>query len=133
MNSSLSPLADVLYGGIDPSIPGHGGPACAAYLPPSRMLLETAISTSMMAVVAVLGYKTYTMPSTFPASDDHTSKRLLLLLTCLVFGLEIGYKICSRQVLYLLNPCHVITVVEVGVAHPHMRHCHGDAPSIVHL
>ena len=115
MNSSLEQLADVLYGGIDPNIPGHGGPVCAAYLPPSRMVLETVISTSMMMIVGVLGYKTCTMPSSFPASDNHSSKRILLVLICLVFGLEIGYKICSRQVLYLLNPCHVITMVEVGV------------------
>ena len=38
---------------------------------------------------------------------------MLLVLLCLVFGVEIGYKICSRQVLYLLNPCHVITAMEV--------------------
>lgn len=118
MNSSLEQLADVLYGGIDPNIPGHGGPVCAAYLPPRLMILETLISTSMMIIVGVLGYKTYTMPSSFPAVDNHPGKRVLLALLCLVFGLELGYKICSRQVLYLLNPCHVITVVEVGVVQP---------------
>lgn len=111
--SSWEELADVLYGGIKPDIPGHGGEECASYLPKSTMLLETAITTAMMLVVAVLGWWTYTMPSKFPVRDDHLGKRFLLAALCLVFGLEVGYKVCSRQVLYLLNPCHVITMIEI--------------------
>ena len=114
MNSSLEQLADVLYGGIDPNIPGHGGEECAAFLPPRTMLMETLVSTIMMVVVGVFGLMTYSMPTSFPAFDNFSTKRVLLVLTCLVFGIEVGYKICSRQLLYLLNPCHIITIIEVG-------------------
>ena len=113
MSSLWRELADVLYGGINPDIPGHGGEECANYLPRRTMIFETLLSTSMMIVVGIFGWKTFTMPKAFPRTDDFAGKRFLLTMLCLVFGVEVGYKICSRQVLYLLNPCHIITVIEV--------------------
>ena len=111
--SVLEQLGDVLYGGIKPDIPGHGGEECAAYLSKKTMVFETMLSTFMMVVVGCFAIVTYSMPKAFPIRDDFVTKRVLLVLLCLVFGVEIGYKICSRQVLYLLNPCHVITIAEV--------------------
>jgi len=110
-------IKDVIYGGINPDIPGHGGKECVAYLSKQTMVLETTISTLMMLVVGVFGYYTYTMPSTFPKHSSSRAKTFLLVVLSLVFGVEIGFKVCSRQVLYLLNPCHVITAIEVCVCH----------------
>ena len=111
--SIMREIFDVLYGGIRPDIPGHGGEECAAYLSRSKMVFETALSTFMMFVVGIFGLYTYTMPQSFPHGKCSSVKKSLLVLLCLVFGIEVGYKLCSRQVLYLLNPCHVITVIEV--------------------
>lgn len=105
---------DVLYGGIRPDIPGNGGAECAAYLSRNTMIFETLLSTFMMIVVGVFGYYTYSMPQIFLPEKCSTVKKLLLIVLCLVLGMEIGYKASSRQVLYLLNPCHVITVIEVS-------------------
>ena len=58
----LATLLDVLYGGIRPDIPGHGGAECAAYLDTRTMILETLLSTGMMITVGVFGMYTYTMP-----------------------------------------------------------------------
>ena len=110
----LEDLSDVLYGGIRSDVPGHGGAECAAYLPKSRVLLETAMSTAMMVGFGAYAVKTYTMPSRFPKMEEPLGKRFLLVLLCLVFGMEVGYKIISKQVLYLLNPCHVMTVVQAS-------------------
>lgn len=110
-----SEFLDVLYGGIRPDIPGHGGEKCAAYLSKRTMILETLLSTCMMVIVGVFGSCTYTMPQIFSHEKCSTVKKLLLITLCLVFGVEVGYKICSRQVLYLLNPCHVITIIEVMI------------------
>ena len=109
----MEALGDVLYGGIRPDIPGHGGEVCAGFLTPKWMVFETLISTAMMVTVGVIGWYTYTMPTTFPKERNSTTKQFLLVFLCLVFGIEVGYKICSKQVLYLLNPCHVITAIEV--------------------
>ena len=106
-------LSDVLYGGVNPNIPGHGGPECAAFLSSKNKIFDTVVSTCMMITAGTFAYFTYTMPKRFPKTDDYTSKRLMLTLLCLIFGLEVGYKVCSRQVLYLLNPCHTITMVEI--------------------
>ena len=71
----------------------------------------------MMVVAGTFAVMTYTPPPRVSPSDGNpVLKRALLVLLTLVFGVELGYKICSMQVLYLLNPCHVITMIEVGVA-----------------
>ena len=111
--NNVSELFDVLYGGIRPDIPGHGGEECAKYLSKNTMLFETLLSTFMMIVVGIFGFKTFTMPKVFPRERCPKGKTALLVLLCLVFGVEVGFKVCSRQVLYLLNPCHVITLIQV--------------------
>ncbi|KAJ8955641.1 hypothetical protein NQ318_001472 [Aromia moschata] len=40
-------------------------------------------------------------------------RRTLLVLMCLIWGMEIGYKFSSRTVIYLLNPCHVTTAIQI--------------------
>lgn len=127
-DSLFQQLGDVLYGGIKPEIPGHGGEECAAYLSKRTMIFETLLSTSMMIIVGCFAMYTFTIPRAFPLTDNFASKRFLLVLLCLVFGIEIGYKICSKQVLYLLNPCHVITVAEV---HNILYSAHFDNNNII--
>ena len=74
------------------------------------------VATVIMVVAGTFAVMTFTLPQQISPSDGNpVLKRALLVLLCLVFGTELGYKICSLQVLYLLNPCHVITMVEVGV------------------
>ena len=69
-----------------------------------------------MAIAGTFALKTFTLPShVSPHDGNPVLKRVLLIVLCLTLGMELGYKICSGQVLYLLNPCHVITAVEVGV------------------
>jgi hypothetical protein len=113
MEGILKGVGNVLYGGIRPEIPGHGGEECARYLTPKQLVGETLLSTSIMLFVGILAWKSFTLPKVFPRHQDATSKRILLTFMCLLFGVEIGYKICNRSVLYLLNPCHVITMIEI--------------------
>ena len=113
MPQMVKEIGNVLYGGIRPDIPGHGGEECARYLSPRQMLGETLLSTAMMVVVGILAWRSFTLPRVFPKHEDLPSKRLLLTFMCLMFGVEIGYKVCTRSALYLLNPCHVIATIEV--------------------
>ena len=116
MDGVLKSVANVIYGGIRPEIPGHGGEECAHYLSPLQMIGETLLTTAIMAVAGTLGWKTLTMPRTFPRHEDLRSKRFLLTFMCVMFGIEIGFKVGNRCLLYLFNPCHVITIIEVTSA-----------------
>ena len=111
----LASLGQVLYGGINPSIPGHGGADCVAYLSRPLMVVDTSLATFMMIVVMVFALKTYTLPKVIRDDGNPLFKRFLLVFLSVLFGIEICYKICSKQLLYILNPCHVITLVEVSV------------------
>ena len=41
-------------------------------------------------------------------------KQVLLVLMTFVLGLELGFKFASRTVIYLLNPCHITTIMQVS-------------------
>ncbi|XP_011409793.2 PREDICTED: transmembrane protein 164-like [Amphimedon queenslandica] len=113
LSTLLVNVQGALYGGIRSDIPGHGGEECTNYLDRKLMLLDTGIATVLMAVTFTIGIRTC---SPLPKAKDiklpqsfRTQKLLLVLLT-FVFGIELGFKLASKQVLYLLNPCHVITI-----------------------
>ncbi len=90
-----------------------------------RLQLRTLISPLLFCITATIimiamfikARKKYSYPVLKNKPVDPVSKQVLLVFMCLMFGVEIGYKICSGRVLYLLNPCHVITMVEVSVPH----------------
>ncbi|XP_066600475.1 transmembrane protein 164 isoform X2 [Prorops nasuta] len=44
---------------------------------------------------------------------DFYGKRILLLIMSMVFGMEIGFKFTSRTMIYLLNPCHITTAMQL--------------------
>jgi len=110
----MATFFEALYGGIRPDeVPGHGGAECAAYLSNRTKIAETCLTAVIMLVALRYALKRVTLPSTPPPEGDHFWKGPLLSLLSIVYGLQIGYKISSGQLLYMLNPCHVITVVEV--------------------
>ena len=40
-------------------------------------------------------------------------RHCLLLLLALVYGLELGFKLSQGKVLLLLNPCHILTLIQM--------------------
>lgn len=106
-------LSNILYGGIKPGIYGHGGPDCASFLSAKHKIFDTVLSTFIMIGLGTIAYFTYSMPKRFPSVDNCPSRRTMLTLMCLIFGIEVGFKIVSRTALYLLNPCHAIAMTEI--------------------
>lgn len=49
------------------------------------------------------------------ASDSYyVGKQVLLVTMTFILGLELGFKFASRTVIYVLNPCHITTIMQVS-------------------
>ncbi|XP_066967701.1 transmembrane protein 164 [Macrobrachium rosenbergii] len=111
---TLDNVLDWSYGGVDPTIPGNGGPSCANFISMHRRLIETLLGIAISFIYFFWGYSYLTYPSSYKfVRKDRGGKRALLVLVSMVFGMEIGFKFATKQLIYLLNPCHVTTAIQI--------------------
>lgn len=112
-------LLDWVYGGVDPKFEGNGGPECAAFLTPQQRTIESLIIVLIslvevgVALKKIGTSKDLSVVGKAKAKEDSLGKNLLLVALCMTFGVEVGFKFATKTVIYLLNPCHVITMVQV--------------------
>uniref|UniRef100_A0A8C2IDW9 Transmembrane protein 164 n=1 Tax=Cyprinus carpio TaxID=7962 RepID=A0A8C2IDW9_CYPCA len=114
-------LLDWMYGGVDPMFEGNGGPECAAFLSPRQRIFETLIIVFFSILEVVVAFKKINVPKEVRdvgkdgrrSKEDTWGKNLLLVALCMTFGVEVGFKFATKTVIYLLNPCHVVTMVQV--------------------
>ncbi|XP_070157789.1 transmembrane protein 164 [Polyergus mexicanus] len=102
------------YDGINSSIPRNVGPECANYLSLKRRIIETLFISVFIISCIVWGLKHVTLPKKVVyVNQDCVGRRVLLIIMSLVLGMEIGFKFTSRTVIYLLNPCHITTALQL--------------------
>lgn len=114
-------LLDWLYGGVDPKFEGNGGPECAAFLAPQQRIGESFIMVLISIVEVVVALRKINICKELKeiakdgprTKQDSFGKNLLLVALCMTFGVEVGFKFATKTVIYLLNPCHVMTMVQV--------------------
>lgn len=112
--TSMDSVAEWAYGGVDHELQGNGGPECAAFLTFKHRFFETGLACLFGLLYLYWGYKRIHVPPVPKViREDRGGKRALLVLMCLVFGMEIGYKFSSKTVIYILNPCHIITLIQI--------------------
>ena len=106
------------YAGVDFSIEGTGGQECVDFIPSQQKVIETiAISVLSLTLIAV-AYSRLKLPVRMPPVEnrDRTGKKVMLVVMCLTFGCEIGFKLASKQMIWILNPCHMVTACQVCIA-----------------
>lgn len=105
---------DWAYSGVNPKIPRNTGPECAYYLSSEWRQKETVIVLIFSLVLIIWGYLNLSpsQPTQY-VRTERGGKRLLLIIMSLIWGMEIGFKFASKTVIYILNPCHVTTAIQV--------------------
>lgn len=114
-------LLDWVYGGVDPKFEGNGGPECAAFLAPQQRISESLVIVLISLVEVCVALRKINLSKELRvvgkdctrAKEDSLGKNLLLVALCMTFGVEVGFKFATKTVIYLLNPCHVVTMVQV--------------------
>lgn len=104
------------YSGVNFSLAGNGGPECAALIPGTQKIAETVFVVALNSLLLWISYPRLTFQNQLPQTTGHNGdvgRRILLLVMCLTFGIELGFKFASRQMIWVLNPCHLVTMVQV--------------------
>ena len=122
----LNAILDVLrtsYEGIDNTLDGNGGIECYDYLTFKTRILDTCVFTLLVLILVIPRVlRTISLPKEWEIISycrKRTAQRIcgfrkfLLIALSLVLGIEIGYKIVDKSWIFLLNPCHVITLIQV--------------------
>lgn len=111
---SILDVADWAYAGVNHTLAGNGGPECANFLSLPRRLFETIFVVCWATLLMVWSYRRIQVPAVPKVvRQDRGGKRALLVFMCMIFGMEVGFKFSSKTVIYILNPCHVITLLQI--------------------
>lgn len=90
------------------------GKECHEYLSVQRKWIESII-VPILCVLSIKWAAKRLAPinNEFPQEKYYVCKNILLLAMTFTFGLEMGLKFASRTVIYVLNPCHITTIIQV--------------------
>ncbi|MEQ2188151.1 hypothetical protein GOODEAATRI_012045, partial [Goodea atripinnis] len=121
-------LLDWIYGGVDPKFEGNGGPECTAFLAPQQRIVESLAIVLVFLLEVSVALKKINVSKEFrvigrdcvkeqqvlaQAKEDSLGKNLLLVALFMTFGVEVGFKFATKTMIYLLNPCHVVTMIQI--------------------
>jgi hypothetical protein len=122
IKSGVTMFLDWSYGGVNFTGPGNnGGAHCRDHVTDEHRVVETIIGLVFSVVSAFIGYRLHLGNGGKNNNNNNVSRSktgrhsyslgriFLLMIHSFVFGIEVGFKFSSRQLIFLLNPCHVVT------------------------
>jgi len=110
---------DWLAGGVDHSLPGNGGPTCSSFRSSNRWIWETVLFTAFSLSIgwwARNRQERVTKEAAVQAKREWRRNiwvQIGLVSHTLILGIQLGYKVTSRQLVYILSPCHAVTALQV--------------------
>ncbi|XP_072388792.1 transmembrane protein 164 [Diabrotica undecimpunctata] len=102
-----------ILSGVNKTVPRNAGQECAGFLNPYWRYVDTSLVLVIVYWIIKWSYPKLSLPLTTFVRRDRFGKRILLVSMCIIWGMEIGYKFSSRTVIYVLNPCHVTTAIQI--------------------
>lgn len=109
---------DWAVGGITDEIPRTTGPECINYMTDRRRWIETVLLSALFIYIMHSSWKRLApirLPPPHELQKPHSPMRLLLLISMsIIFGIEMGFKLSGRSMIFALNPCHVQTCLQVS-------------------
>ena len=117
----LDSVKSTLYGGLHSSIIDLGGAECAHHIPFWVKITESVGVIIYAAIVIAWTAKKVTYVTdedvlVMRARDIRVGsgcRSVMLMILALVFGMELSYKVVIGRLLFVMNPCHVITITQV--------------------
>ncbi|XP_065644267.1 transmembrane protein 164 [Hydra vulgaris] len=111
------------YSGVNHSISGNGGVDCYNFISLEQRFLDTFVFTVIFGIT-LLPYISRSLYCPHKLDIEKLCiksvsksisgvRKLLLIILSFIFGIQVGFKILKCVWLFLLNPCHVITGVQI--------------------
>ena len=114
MTDYYQSLVELFAKGVNFDLPGNGGPDCLEYLSETQRIYETILGLTVVVVAFGLGHKLHLdkpmRPKTWTPS---TLRSILAVSMSFCIGMEFTYKLCTQQLLFIINPCHVMCFLQI--------------------
>lgn len=101
------------YTGVNTSIEGAGGQSCINYITTKRRFFESACVCITFLYTLYWSYLKFSVGNPRHSNEQTKLRQILLVLHTFVFGIEIGFKLATSTLIWILNPCHIITMLQV--------------------
>merc|ERR1712004_865731 len=124
-NFKTSDYLDWLANGVNHSHPDFGGPGCYTFRSSRQWVAETMGALALTLSLTVWALKNSGNTSSGEKHLQASSQQNVvakvpsgwrqagLVAHTLINGLAIGYKFSTRTLIYLLQPCHMVTAIQV--------------------
>jgi len=108
--------------GVDFSYDGNGGIECRDHVTFERRLNDTLIGMGVPSFAYLIYVIFNRFSGTTKSEQNHETphhtqysflRMLLLVSLSFCFGIEVGYKFATKQLIWLLNPCHVTSFLQM--------------------